>query len=460
MKKTVFLVFANLLLISGMVTLFVDPNVLAQGYGTISGMVYDINNRPISNVTVYLTNDMITTIEEANAAGLAAVGPYVPVTPTEDELMVARRQPPEEVPVVVIPPTPREAHYVMKAVPVGTYTVNARALREDGKVASGRVQYVEVWSGENTYADIVLDIARPDKIRVSVSPTRLSSWQEKAGVKPDEAVVTAILLDFYGQPVGANYMVTFSVSAGTVQSEPALTDVMGRCSVTYVADTTIAGEILLTATYVDPETLRVISDDTTIKLLPSGASIRERHLGSIKGKVVDIDNKPISGAKIRLDGIATATDEEGMFEIHGVVPGDYILTVTAEDKEIKRIVTVIEDECAYVTIIVPIKLQTYAHKVIVNLPVRREIYLERGNVIEIKAHAFDGSSLTVDIFNSIGKCVYSKTSESGTISILYHAQSSGPYILEFRSPEGERSLEIEYTITLHRGQRVEDILIE
>jgi hypothetical protein len=98
-------------IISGLITvmlassLLVGLNVLAQEepmdelqeelmptYGTISGDVYDINNKPITNVTVYLINDTITTFEEANALGLAAVGPYVPVTPIEDELMVAREQ--------------------------------------------------------------------------------------------------------------------------------------------------------------------------------------------------------------------------------------------------------------------------------------------------------------------------------------------------------------------------------
>ena len=195
-------------------------------------------------------------------------------------------------PAAVTQAEPGEAHYVMKEVPSGTYTVNARAMREDGKVISGRAVDVVVVPLATATADIVLDVARPYEIRISVSPTVLSSFQEKGGAEPDEAVLYATLRDYFGQPVGSDYEVAFSASAGTVQLEPALTDVMGKCSVTYTADTTIAGEILLTATYVDPETLAVISADTTIKLVPS--------IGTISGVVTNGYNAPLGGMQVKL----------------------------------------------------------------------------------------------------------------------------------------------------------------
>lgn len=520
-------------------------------FGTISGYVRDVDNRPITNVTIYLTNDTIKTFEDALSAGLALIGPGVSklfpqrmvteeignesiefelapgfvegqvtdsvgnpvagaevsidgistvadgegnfsfgglypgdytvtasakgesaemaVTVNENETAYVTIALPLEpvAPVVVTPgvgeiegPTIAEAHYVLKNVPPGTYTVNARALRDDGKVISGRAVNVVVSPGVTTIADIVLDVARPFAMVISAKPIEVSAYLE-VFAEPATVEVTAQLLDYFGQPVGSGYEIVFSADMGTIEEPVLTTDASGRAVATYIADTPIAGEVLITAIYMDPETLVMISNSTTISLLqPKTPLYRERNLGSIKGKVMDINNRPISKAEIRIDGIVTETDEKGEFEIHGVVPGDYILSATTGNEVIKKIVTVNEGKTTLVSITIPIELQTYNHREVVNLPAHKEIYLGRGTIIEIKAHTCDDSPIAVDIFNSIRKPVYRKTSESGTIKGTYLAQSSDSYILEFWSPDGEKTVEIEYTITLHIGGRKEDIPIK
>jgi len=452
-------------------------------FGTISGDVRDIENRPITNVTVYLTNETIKTFEDAQAAGLALVGPDVSklflqsMEDGEEAWMQPREQPatPPQ-PIVVVPeigeieaPQMVEAHYVLKNVPPGTYTVNARAIRDDGKVIAGRALNVVVHPNATTMADIVLEVARPASIVVSAYPKELPVYRE--GATPATAEVTARLLDSFGLPVGAGYDVSFGASAGTITTEPVTTDATGKVTAEYTADVSKTGVVNIAVIYIDPETSVVINGTTTIRLFEPGTYVRapvqpgqdsgkEKYLGGVKGKVVDLKNKPIKGAEIRLGEIVASTDEKGEFEIHGLVPNDYVLVATAEGKESKQIIEVKENETAYVVITIPIELQTYAHKATITLPFRKEIYLDRGAVLEVKAQTTDGTPITVDLINAIGKRVYRKTSDAGAISGTYAVQSSDPYTMEFWSPEKEGAIELEYTITLYREQRKEDISLE
>jgi uncharacterized membrane protein len=52
-------------------------------------------------------------------------------------------------------------HYVLNNVPTGTYTVNARAVSDDGAVVSGRALYVAVAPSITTTANMVLGPAKP-----------------------------------------------------------------------------------------------------------------------------------------------------------------------------------------------------------------------------------------------------------------------------------------------------------
>jgi hypothetical protein len=112
-------------------------------FGAIEGNIRDVSNRPITNVTVYLTNDTITTFEKAEAAGLYAAG----LCASKSSRTAGS--------------APVEVHYVLNNVPTGMYTVNARAVRDDRAVVSGRALYVAVAPSIITTANMVLGPARP-----------------------------------------------------------------------------------------------------------------------------------------------------------------------------------------------------------------------------------------------------------------------------------------------------------
>ncbi len=176
---------SGLLVVLLVSSLLAGINVLAQEeapeeqapqvplFGAISGDIRDMNNRPIKNVTVYLTNETITSFEEALAAGLALVGPDVSkIFPQEDE----------EGALVVVPrvagieqKTHEDAYYALENVPPGTYTVNARALREDGRMISGRAVNIVVDPLVTTTVDMVLDVPRPVTMVVTAYPTEASA---------------------------------------------------------------------------------------------------------------------------------------------------------------------------------------------------------------------------------------------------------------------------------------------
>lgn len=155
----------------------------------------------------------------------------------------------------------------LKNVLPGTYTVNTRVLREYGKAISGRAIDVVVGEFATATAGIALDVARPFAIVVTAYPTEVTAYYEGSGVKPATVRVRAQLLGYSGQPVGSGHMVTFTASAGTMPLEPIKTDKNGIATAIYVADTLIPGDVVITATYVDPDTLVVISNSTTIRIL-------------------------------------------------------------------------------------------------------------------------------------------------------------------------------------------------
>ncbi|MDY6985201.1 MAG: carboxypeptidase regulatory-like domain-containing protein, partial [Candidatus Thermoplasmatota archaeon] len=254
----------------------------------------------------------------------APVTPPAPVAPPEP----APVTPPE--PVVVpgvgeIQATIKEAHYVLKNVPAGTYTVNARALRDDGKVISGRAVSIVVSPLATTTADIVLDVARPYSMVVTAYPTEVSAYLEEIFEEPATADIKAQLLDYFGQPVGSGYDVTFSADMGTMPPELVPTDESGRAVATYTADTPIPGEVLITATYVDPETLIVISANTTIRVTAP--------VCMISGMVTDGYNNPLAGIEVELylngepaplymreEPAVAVTNANGVFTFQEVVP--------------------------------------------------------------------------------------------------------------------------------------------
>ncbi len=536
-------------------------------FGTISGDVRDVDNNPITNVTVYLTNDTITTFEDAEAAGLALVGPDVsklfpvkevtegtevavepvpvpeeqaetaprrqgtsyslaglpligsiirmcenipligmifricvrlvdlvtcvsvcgpicsripligsicnmcfgvevpseepkpvtPVTPVKPVTPVAPVAPVTPVtpvaPVIVTPgvgeiaqPSVEAAHYVLKNVPAGTYSVNARALRADGKVISGRALNVTVAPLATSTADVVLDVARPYSMVISAHPVEVSAYLEGIFAEPETVEVKAQLLDYFSQPVGLGYEVTFSADAGTIPMDPVMTNETGMALATYTADTPVAGDVLITATYVDPETLIVISANTTIRLsaptgtisgmvtdgynnLLAGVNVElylngepatfymgsepavittnanggftfqnlvpnaagefyevrvssertatvgkakavvevgytttanvvlplELAPGNVEGQVTDSVGNPVSGAEVSIEGVTPImSDEEGNFAFHGLYPGDYTVAASAKGETAEELVTVVENETVYVTVVLPI----------------------------------------------------------------------------------------------------------
>jgi hypothetical protein len=162
MERSRFEVFAfSLFLLSSAASVISGTQPSQPYFGTISGKVRDIDGRTITNVTIYLTNDTITTFEDAEAAGLALVGPDVSLLFSAPEMTKGEAS----------QPILHETHYVLKNIPPGTYTVNARALREDGKVISGRAVNVAVTTSATATADIVLDVARPYTMFLGTPPT-------------------------------------------------------------------------------------------------------------------------------------------------------------------------------------------------------------------------------------------------------------------------------------------------
>jgi len=87
-----------------------------------------------------------------------------------------------------------QAHYVLKNVPLGTYTVNARAIRDDGKVIAGRILNVVVQPLATTMADIVLELVKPVSMVVSAEPAELPAYKEDTA--PATAEIAAQLLDY------------------------------------------------------------------------------------------------------------------------------------------------------------------------------------------------------------------------------------------------------------------------
>jgi len=60
--------------------------------------------------------------------------------------------------------------------------------------------------------------------------------------------------------------------------------------------------------------------------------------GSIIGRILSVDNKPIKDAVVFFtrdspthNDIAASTDDKGQFVFHGLTPGDYSLLVNAEN---------------------------------------------------------------------------------------------------------------------------------
>jgi hypothetical protein len=515
---------SGLLVVMLVSSLLVGINVFAQEevpleqapqvplFGAISGDVRDVDNEPITNVTVYLTNDTITTFEAADAANLALVGPDVSLLFPQPEMTeetavgtetIARRQgesyygleglpvvggiirrlerlpfgigflvrlvmrivnlfvkpvawigahlpfgigrisdfcfkvevAPEVVPVepvapapvapapvapapvapvpvapapVVVVTTPEgeiaqptvvEAHYVLKNVPPGTYTVNARALRADGKVISGRAVNVVVSPLATATADIVLDVARPYSMVLSAYPTEVPAYLEQVAPEPATVEVKAQILDYFGQPVGSGYEVTFSADAGTMPFEPVATEETGKVSAEYIADTPIAGEVLITATYVDPETLVVISASTTIKLLAP--------IGTISGIVTDGYNNPLAGVNVELylngepaylymrgEAAVATTNVNGAFTFQEVTPNApgefYELRVSSERTDsVGKAKAVVEvGYTATANVVLPLEKAPGA--------IEGQVTDSVGNPVEGAAVSLDGISTVAD----------------------------------------------------------------
>lgn len=122
----------------------------------------------------------------------------------------------------------------------------------------------------------IIDVARPVEIVVT-------AYYEGSGFKPATVKVKAQLLDYSGQPVGSGYEIVFSADIGAMPLEPIETDENGIATAIDIADTPIPGDVVITATYLDPDTLVVISNSTTVRLLqPQTPLYREKNLESIE----------------------------------------------------------------------------------------------------------------------------------------------------------------------------------
>src|SRR5262249_52025272 len=86
-----------------------------------------------------------------------------------------------------------------------------------------------------------------------------------------------------------------------------------------------------------------ISGPPSTMMPATPAPVRQASRGTIRGRVVDAEGHPVRQAKVELSStgrfsspVPGATDDDGAYELDGVEPGEYLLSVTTPRYETAR----------------------------------------------------------------------------------------------------------------------------